>query len=1038
MFNEIKINNPTSLRIIKFGDDDWGLLANSKYLFADTYHSPNRPELDKYEIIYAQVDIEGNMDDPNEYLEVHIPEPSFGGGGDPEEIDEAYDEWENNLDIAEQVLLSHSFYSIIYEGVYKIKLNRISGTNLIPTLDEIKINKPRDTRYYLTPRFKEWLNQDYDDIRYEFDEDTADALYMFKWASPDNKIIRNQDVETLLKSDPEVWSDSTLDSFINFLLDYDIIQTKPPLDEIKTNKPGFIFTNYKTAVGIFNTETDIFKKNYKIELVDLGKYYSLNLYGGPEPIVLIPKQYIEIVNDDGFRYKKELNKKEMDQLKNLINQDKTTMIQSIEKPEEDEPGYNPLPLSYGSEYGRMRETKSFKESFLESIEKTIKTAIKNKTINPNNHPLIKEYSEKTITTTIERWKAADPKTDENIAKQLIQRFDQIKSGLSQKLDIVVLPDELKKGNNYLNIDKYSYNDMVNLIRSLPEKEEKIKKDAVKRFIEKFQIDRNTAQSYVARFIDNRKKLKFGTKEGLEDEGFTKEEVLNYIPKRLQQQDAFFDPRNWDWASFEQMLDAIFPSQKQAGEEGENLASTDADKIYDKNGIEIYKGDDVRKCIEYNPKSDTTGRKKYGWCVTQTNNTNYDFYRFGGGKLQSPTFYFVFDRSKSSSPEHAPFDDQWHAFVIQVEFDQSKYVVTGADNRGDILTDESKGWEGVANIVPADTWNKIKGLKDYFKPINLSAVERGRKFASGKNLSVDEFKELSEDEKILYIQGKASKNQIPPDTLKILPQYKINLEGRSTTLANIAMDAGQKFPYSALKDNEALAKRYAVVSSRYYPNDPLPLPFIKYLDEDAKEKYLVKYDENLTFEYLEKFFGDKIAEEYANKQAKKLDFLPSAAIKYIKDPKLKQLYNTYLKLFSAWKFSEATNISDEELGNLQTMPEQSVSPIPVDQKQWSDFTDSERKLIVDLAEKFNKNTDYITLIYALPYIVKDGDKKYALVPKDNSTDYYDTWVLMDMQGKVVKDNISGNIELIPNRSLDSIIPDDDTDYNRIYDIKNLTK
>jgi len=480
-----------------------------------------------------------------------------------------------------------------------------------------------------------------------------------------------------------------------------------------------------------------------------------------------------------------------------------------------------------------------------------------------------------------------------------------------------------------------------------------------------------------------------------------------------------------------MLDALFPSQKQAEEGEENLVSTDADKIYDKDGIEIYKGDDVHKCISYNPINPETKRKKYGWCVTQIGNTNYDYYRF---REASPTFYFVFDRSKNSSPQHAPFDDQWHAFVIQVLIDNKGYIITGADNRGDIPVDS---WEDISKVVPSDTWAKIKGLKDYFKPIPLSAMERGRKFASGKNLSVDEFKELSQDEKILYIQGKASKNGLTPDILKILPQYKINLEGRSTTLANVAIDSRQKFPYATLKDNEALAKRYAVVSSRHYPDDPLPLPFIKYLDEDSKEKYLKKYDDNLTFEYLEKFFGDKIAEDYVNEQAKKLDYLPPAAIKYIKDPKLKQLYNVYLKLFESWRFETGTNISDEELDQIQQMPEQSVTPIPMGQKQWSDLSNPERKVIIDLVEKFNKNTNYITLIYALPYVVKNGAKKYVLVPKDNSSDFYSTWVLMDEQGKVVKDDISGEIELngVP---LEALQPDDDTGYNRVYDIKELTK
>jgi hypothetical protein len=693
-----------------------------------------------------------------------------------------------------------------------------------------------------------------------------------------------------------------------------------------------------------------------------------------------------------------------------------------------------IPLNNVKIIDEIKTNEPLTESFLTSFNKDIKTFINN---NLNKYSeiisksLLNEYSDKTIATTIERWKTADPKTDENLAKQLIQRFDQIKSGLAQKLNIVVLPDELKKGNNYLNIDKYSYGDMINLIKSLPENPEKVKKDAISNFVQRDGIDKPTAQSYVTRFIVNKDKLKIATQEGLEDEGFTKEEVLNFIPKRLLSNNAYLDPRAWTWQPFEQMIDALFPSQKAAGEGGENFVSTDADKIYDKGGIEIYKGDDLHKCISYNPVSAETKRKKYGWCVTQVGNTNYDYYRFGD---KGPTFYFVFDRSKDSSPEHSPFKDQWHAFVIQVTADDKEYIVTGADNRGDVAT-KDKGWEGIANIVPADTWAKIKGLKNYFKPISLSAPERGRKFASGKDLSLDEFKELSQDEKILYVQGKASKNAITPEILKILPQYKINLEGRSTTLANIAMDSRQKFPYSALKDNEALAKRYAVVSSRHFPNDPLPLPFIKYLDEGAKQKYLEKYDDNLTFEYIEKYFGEQVAEKYVEQQLKNLNYLPKSAAKYIKNDKLKQLFEIYSKLFDSWEFGKATNISDEQLENSANMPEQTVTPVPLDQKQWSNLSSTDRKTIIDLIGKFNKNTQYLTLLYALPFMVTDGSKKYVLLPKDTSNYQYDSWALMDEQGKIVKDNISGNLEL-DNQPLYLGYPDDSTDFNRIYSTKDL--
>jgi hypothetical protein len=664
----------------------------------------------------------------------------------------------------------------------------------------------------------------------------------------------------------------------------------------------------------------------------------------------------------------------------------------------------------------------FRQEFEEPIKKTIKEGV------------LKEYSEKTITTTIKRWKKDNPEIKDSIARQVIQRFDQIKSGLPQKLNIAVLPDELKQGQNYLNIDKYSYNDMVTLLRSLPESEDKIKKDAVKKFVEEDKLDKQGVQRYISRFMFNRERLKLATKQGLEDQGFTKEDILRYIPRNLQQRDAFMDPRNWDWGSLEQMLDAVFPSQNTTDIDIENLATTDADKVYNSNGIEIYKGDDIQKCISYNPVSTQTKRKKYGWCVTQVGNPNYDYYRF---KDTAPTFYFVFDRSKDSSPEHAPFNDKWHAFVIQVTADLKTYLVTDADNRRDIPTRPGEGWEGISKIVPADTWDKLKNLKEYFKPIALSPLERSRKFAAGKNLTVEEFKELTQDEKIEYIKGKASTNNLTVDILRILPEYRLKYDGRTTTLANIAIDTGQSFPYEVLKDNEPLAKRYAVFKARHeqFGAAPLPLPFVKYLEEKDKEEYLKKFDDNLTFEYIEKYFGEEITKEYVETQLKTLKYLPLQASKYIENPKLKQLFETYSKLFSSWRDGTNTNIDDQRLNSVLTMPEQNVTPVPINQEQWSNLTTSERGVIIELAEKFNQNLEYDHLLYGLPYIIKDGAKKYILLPTTNNTDLYEDWVLIEPTGKVVKADISGE-STIGDDSLIVGFPSTLTNLNRIYNIEDL--
>jgi hypothetical protein len=199
--------------------------------------------------------------------------------------------------------------------------------------------------------------------------------------------------------------------------------------------------------------------------------------------------------------------------------------------------------------------------------------------------------------------------------------------------------------------------------------------------------------------------------------------------------------------------------------------------------------------------------------------------------------------------------------------------------------------------------------------------------------------------------------------------------------------------------------------------------------------LEKYDDNLTFEYIEKYFGDKVAENYVEKQLKNLNYLPESATKYIKNDKLKQLFGIYSKLFSSWEFGNNTNISDEQLENSANMPEQTVTPVPLNQKQWVNLQATERKTITGLIEKFNKNTQYLTLIYALPFLIKDGSKKYVLLPKDTNNYQYDSWALMDEQGKTIKDNIPGSTEL-NGQPLYLGYPDESTDFNRIYDIKDL--
>jgi len=650
--------------------------------------------------------------------------------------------------------------------------------------------------------------------------------------------------------------------------------------------------------------------------------------------------------------------------------------------------------------------------------------------------ILKEYSDAIVKTVTTRWKNEDNNVNDRLALQLINLFDQKKQSLPGKLDILVLPNELKQNNKYLDITQYSYQDMIRLLNSIPENPEQIKKSAVAKFVKEENITKELAQSYTARFMRNRERLKQGIVGGIEDDNgnelFSKEQVIELIPKSLLKNNLYYDPNNWKWSDFEQVLDYVFPSQKQSTEE-ENTATTDADKIYDKDDIEIYKGDDVHKCISYNPTDPSTKLKKYSWCVAQVNNTNYDYYRF---REEQPTFYFVFDRSKPSTGPKSRFDDKWHVFVVQVLINERGYRITSANNDNDT---PAKDWEDISNIVPPDTWNKIKGLKKYFIPIKLSQVERGRKLTSGMNLNADEFKELPQDEKILYVQGKGSQNMLKDDILSILSKYKINVGGATKTLTNIAIDSGQTFTYSQLKDNENLAQRYAIFRFRHtnYDKQPIPLPFIKYLDEPAKEKYLKVFDDYLTYEYIERYFGPEVTEKYVDEQIEKLEYLPADAVKYIKDSKKRQLFEAYSKLFSQWVMEnpKTSNLNDEQLENLKNIQTQIVKPQPITEKEWREMPDTDRSNILKVAKQVDGKEQYLTLIYALPYIIQDKSNSYVLVPKTPNTD--ETWVLLDVKGNVIKDNISGETSTLAGESLDVNNGYMNMDsFKRIYNISDL--
>jgi hypothetical protein len=91
----------------------------------------------------------------------------------------------------------------------------------------------------------------------------------------------------------------------------------------------------------------------------------------------------------------------------------------------------------------------------------------------------------------------------------------------------------------------------------------------------------------------------------------------------------------------------------------------------------------------------------------------------------------------------------------------------------------------------------------------------------------------------------------------------------------------------------------------------------------------------------------------------------------------------------------------------------------------------------LIKKIDGDEKYLTLIYATPYIIEANGKDYLLLSKntaDSENPYYDTWVLTDTEGNIVKDNISGEDSTLGNINLQ--VGYDTDSYQKIFDLSDL--
>jgi hypothetical protein len=94
------------------------------------------------------------------------------------------------------------------------------------------------------------------------------------------------------------------------------------LNEIKINKPGSLdFDTGKVYRVTAIMDTEVFKADYLLELIDLGPYYTFQPYENQPFIILVPKNQVE--QDTFLPVVGAISKRGLDQLKDLYNNGKT-------------------------------------------------------------------------------------------------------------------------------------------------------------------------------------------------------------------------------------------------------------------------------------------------------------------------------------------------------------------------------------------------------------------------------------------------------------------------------------------------------------------------------------------------------------------------------------------------------------------------------------------------------------------------------------------------------------------------------------------
>jgi hypothetical protein len=189
-------------------------------------------------------------------------------------------------------------------------------------------------------------------------------------------------------------------------------------------------------------------------------------------------------------------------------------------------------------------------------------------------------------------------------------------------------------------------------------------------------------------------------------------------------------------------------------------------IWSGNGIDIYNGDNVGKCINYT-QGGLTG-KAYGFCIGQPANTMYKSYRDD----KASTFYFILDKTRiTTNADGTPnLDDDLHVVV----FDNT--------SNGIELTDAKNNTGNIAEFG-----NDVEGYVEYLRT-KLGVPEKIIKKVETKEKEVELMPNRPKDEQEKYEDELLGHSNDSLEWFMALPfRYKRNYIGRGHRLTNDQFD-----------------------------------------------------------------------------------------------------------------------------------------------------------------------------------------------------------------------------------------------------------